>query len=133
MHELSLVQGLFSQIRDIARENRAQKVLKVLVEIGPFSGVVVDSFCFAFDALKKEDRLFEEAVLEIKTPSPRFRCSSCLKEKTYPLTNENGTDQREDFQHPVGIFPRIQCPYCGKEGLYPVGGDDILLLQIEME
>ncbi len=133
MHELSLVQGLFSQVRVVAKENNAQKVLRVLVEIGPFSGVVVDSFCFAFDALKKGDKLLQDAVLEIKTPPAGFRCPNCLWEEEPNEANKKNTDTDEMFSSALGMLTKTCCPHCGEEGLLPLGSDDILLLQIEME
>ena len=39
MHELSVCQALVRQLRDIAREQRAARITRVVVQIGPLSGV----------------------------------------------------------------------------------------------
>ena len=54
MHELSLAHSLIDQILDLAAEHQASRVLRVRVTLGPFSGVVRDSFEFGFNVLKKE-------------------------------------------------------------------------------
>jgi len=69
MHELSLAQGLLGQLEELAKTHEAQTILVVRVDIGEQSGIVVDSFCFGFDALKKEKPLTRNAVLTI-TPTP---------------------------------------------------------------
>ncbi len=65
MHELSLAQGLLNQLTTLADSHDVTTVLVVRVDIGTQAGIVVDSFCFGFDALKKENPLTEKAVLEI--------------------------------------------------------------------
>lgn len=115
MHEMSLVQTLFLQLEELARENNCQKILTVTVEIGPLSGVVIDSFQFGFDVLAAERDLTSKARLQIEIPTLCYTCSSCGK------TGER-TEER----------PR-QCPFCKETLLIPVGGDDLLLLQVEME
>ena len=39
MHELSVCQALVRQLRDIAREQHAVRITRVIVQIGPLSGV----------------------------------------------------------------------------------------------
>ena len=118
MHELSLAQGLLGQVVNIAEEKRASKVNKVKVSIGAFSGVVVDSFIFGFEALKREHPLTKEAELEIESPAPVLYCAECNKEISAPAS-----------------WPRqaAKCPQCQNARLFPCGGDELLLLQIEME
>ncbi len=115
MHEISLVQGLFSQLRDLAVENGATKVIRVTMEIGPLSGVVVDSFQFGFDILSAEDELLKGARLELITPPVIYRCTNC------PHVIE-GSSTKPD-----------ECPECGELLLIPEGGDDLILKQVEME
>ena len=49
MHELSLAKSLLDQVSDLAREHNSTSVTKVKVILGPFSGVVADSFDFGFN------------------------------------------------------------------------------------
>ncbi len=118
MHELSLVENLFTQLEQLLKENNAQKVLRVKVEIGAFSGVVLDSFQFAFTVLR-ENPLYspwaESAKLEMSAPKPQYIC-------------ECGHLQERGKLEP-GI-----CDICGSSFLTPaVGGKDIILQQVEME
>ncbi|MGD9653737.1 MAG: hydrogenase/urease maturation nickel metallochaperone HypA, partial [Sulfuricurvum sp.] len=39
MHEYSIVQALLTQCEDIAKENEAESVTKIVVKIGKMSGV----------------------------------------------------------------------------------------------
>jgi len=128
MHEVSLVQGLMEQVRQIAAENHAGAVTRIKVLIGPFSGVVLDSFSFAFEALSREDGLFRQSRLEIDAPGPVFRCRSCGTR----VEDEETAGSDQEFRR-QGLFAMRKCPSCGKEELVPDGGDEILLVQVEME
>jgi len=61
MHEISLVQAMLQQLSDLAYQNNASKVLKITMEIGVNSGVVVDSFRFGFDIMSGNDDLVRGA------------------------------------------------------------------------
>lgn len=65
MHELSLAQGLITQLLDIVREHDAGLVVTVFVEVGEQSGIVIDSFEFGFDAIKQEHEQIQGAELKI--------------------------------------------------------------------
>ncbi len=115
MHEISLVQGLFQQLKDLAAENKATKIISVTMEIGPLSGVVIDSFQFGFDILSAEESLFQDARLIINSPEVNYRCTGCGY-----IESTNGARPTE-------------CLKCEELLLIPDGGDDLLLLQVEME
>ena len=66
MHELSLANSLIAQLLDLLKEHQANRVIRVSVTIGPFSGIVRDSFEFGFDALKRSYSATQEAVLEVQ-------------------------------------------------------------------
>ena len=114
MHEISLVQGLFSQLQELATENGASRIKSVTMEIGPLSGVVVDSFQFGFDILSADDALVRGARLIIKVPEVNYRCAGCGHRETATTKPD-------------------QCPQCGDFLLIPDGGDDLLLRQVELE
>lgn len=115
MHEFSLAQGLCRQLLQIARENGAERILRVGVEIGRNSGIVVDSFTFGFEILAQENELTRDAVLAISESEPKRICTACGE--AFPP--ENGGQQA--------------CPRCGSRGYNLAGGDDIILTQVEME
>ncbi len=130
MHELSLVQGLFSQVKELAFQHQARKVTRIVVKIGPFSGVVMDSFTFAFEVLKEDEELLRHAHLEIIRPGARLCCNLCQREVD---AEKEDLDFKGDML-PGQLFSKEKtCPHCGKGSLYPSGGDEILLMQIEME
>ncbi len=114
MHEMSLVQGLLGQLQSLAIEHKKSKVISVSMEIGPFSGVVIDSFQFGFDILAKEDALTHDAELKISSPVASYRCCGCGKQIK--------SEQRPD-----------SCPHCSETLFSPEGSDDLILLQVEME
>ncbi len=115
MHEISLVQGLIAQLRGLAAENKASKIISVTMEIGPLSGVVVDSFRFGFDILTAEDDLVRGAQLRVEVPPVRYTCSGCGKVLVTAGERPDG------------------CPSCSELLLFPEGGDDLILRQVEME
>ncbi len=65
MHELSLAQGLLDQLTTLADSHGATTVLIVRLDVGRQAGIVVDSFCFGFDALKKNYATTKDASLEL--------------------------------------------------------------------
>ena len=115
MHEMSLVQGLFQQLHEIAGEHNTSRVLKVTLVIGPLSGVVVDSFRFGFDVLSRTDDLVRDAQLEIVIPEVSYRCSNC-----------------QGSQTTAGERPQ-RCAVCGDDMLIAEDGNDLILQQVEME
>ncbi len=128
MHELSLAQGLMDQLQALAAEHKAERILRLSVTIGSFSGIVVDSFTFGFDALKLDNPLTREAVLEIEVPPPLYRCLDC--KQTFIQ------EQEEDdvgFGLPYTGFISRSCAGCGSQRLSPEGGDELILKQVEME
>ncbi len=115
MHELSLVQGLLSQLESLARQHKTSSIRIVRVEIGQFSGIVVDSFQFAFEVLAKESFLMKNAELEIRVPPMQYKCFQC--QNVLVVDNE----------------PPAMCSKCQSTLLVPDGGDGVILLQVEMD
>jgi hydrogenase nickel incorporation protein HypA/HybF len=115
MHEISLVQNLIQQLKELAAANNASRIITVTMEIGPLAGVVVDSFRFGFDILSADDDLIKGAVLIVQTPEVSYRCSGC------------GAAMVTASARPE------KCLQCGDTLLVAAGGDDLILRQIEME
>jgi hydrogenase nickel incorporation protein HypA/HybF len=55
MHEFSLAQGLHTQLLDLVRGHRADKILKAEVAVGDTAGIVLESFVFGFNVLADQD------------------------------------------------------------------------------
>ena len=128
MHELSLAQSLIAQILALAAEHGARKVSRVVVTLGPFSGVVRDSFEFGFSILKKEQEPVCDAHLELETPDPKYRCLGCEKVAVIPFPRQNDC---LELAH-CGLTTK-KCPWCGSSRLSPEGGTELILNRLEME
>ena len=115
MHEISLVENLVQQLKDLAAENQATKIISVTMEIGPLCGVVVDSFRFGFDIIGAEEAIIRGAKLIVEIPTVRYTCSDCGKVIEI-------AEARPDC-----------CPVCQETTLFSEGGDDLILRQVEME
>ncbi len=115
MHEISLVQGLFEQLKELAATNNATKIISVTMEIGPLCGVVVDSFQFGFDILSADDELVRGAKLIIQVSPVSYNCTNCSHVEVTAGRKPDG------------------CPACGELLLIPDGGNDLLLRQVELE
>ncbi len=115
MHEISLVQALFSQLEELAVEHEATKILRVTMVIGPQSGVVIDAFRFGFETLASGNTLIRNAELIIEIPPVNYSCTQCGH------MEETKEDSLEE------------CAKCGELFLIPSGGDELILRQVEME
>lgn len=125
MHELSLASGLIEQLLSLAKEHQTQKIIQATVIIGPFSGIVVDSFTFGFEALQREHDLTRQTRLIVETPDPEYCCRSCGKSFS-TVEGEQGLTAR--------AWPTTRCcPHCGGDHCFAQGGDELILKQLEME
>ncbi len=114
MHEMSLVQALLTQLTTLAAEHKKKRVITVTLDIGPLSGVVIDSFQFGFDILSAEDSLTKGAKLIIINSPATYQCIQCGYRQLLPVRPDH-------------------CPECDETLLIPEGGDAIILNQVEME
>lgn len=80
MHELSLMEAVINTVRDSALNNDIARVNKVKLVVGKLSMALPDSLQFAFQALNQQDKLFQDAVLEIEERPVICRCSTCTGE-----------------------------------------------------
>lgn len=113
MHEYSIVQSLLDQCEQNAKANDASKVTKVVVKIGVMSGVEPDLLKTAFDTFKEgticEDCQYIQDIQKIK-----IKCLSC-----------NTTSELEKSEY--------ACPKCNSVELDVIDGEDLMLMQLEME
>jgi hydrogenase nickel incorporation protein HypA/HybF len=112
MHELSVCLSLLDQVRSIAREHGATRVERILLRIGPLSGVEPPLLENAYP-LAAAGTLAEEAVLEIETAPVIVRCRECGAESE---TAPN----------------RLVCGRCGGFRTDLVSGDEMLLINLEL-
>ena len=113
MHEYSIVQALLDSCEENARANNATKVTRVVVKIGVMSGVEPELLRTAFDTFK-EATMCEEAEFIINHQSVVVKCHNCLSESTL-----------EKLEY--------SCPKCKSTELDIVDGEDMYLMQLELE
>lgn len=112
MHELSVCLALMQQVERVAREHRALRVERILLQLGPLSGVEGPLLQHAFP-LAAAGTLAEHAELVIETIPVRVRCSQC------------GADSE--------VAPnRLVCGACGDWRTRVVSGEEMLLARLEL-
>ncbi len=114
MHEFSLATSLIEKIIAISRENGGMYVQDVYVSIGAMSSVVVESFEFSFNILKETSPETRDARLHIDITMPSYSCSSC----GYTIEGQK--------------LPPRSCNRCNNTSFFPTGGDDIILMRLEL-
>ena len=111
MHELGIVVKVLEQVDAVAEEYKAEKILKVTMEVGEVSTIVPDLFTDAFNWARKKTRFAQEAELEMIIMEGRTYCRSCGE--TYKTTE----------------FGK-QCPHCGSSDTYLLTGDQVIIKDI---
>jgi len=113
MHELAVSRSLLREVQRVAREHAAVSVSRVLVQIGPLSGVEPSLLREAFP-LAAAGTLAEGAELVIETVPLRVRCETCGAE----------SEARPN---------RLLCGACGDWHTRLLSGDELLLASVELE
>jgi len=113
MHEYSIVQSLIDSCEDQAKQNNASKVTKVVVKIGVMSGVEPDLLQTAFDTFK-EETICHESEFIINIQKVKVFCNNCQK--------ENELERLEYL-----------CPECQSDDLQIIDGEEMYLMQLELE
>ena len=76
MHELSVCLSLIEEVKRVARQNDAGKVTRIIVKVGPLSGVEPDLLQNAYP-LAAAGTVAEKAELEIELSDIVVSCSQC--------------------------------------------------------
>lgn len=112
MHELSVCLSLLEQVERIAKEHGATGVERILLRIGPLSGVEAPLLANAYP-LAAAGTLAEDAELEIETAPVRVHCVDCGEESE---ASPN----------------RLLCASCGSYHTRLTSGDEMLLASLEL-
>ena len=112
MHEMSICQALMDQVERIASEQGASRVDKIVLSIGPLSGVEPELLSRAYE-VSRAGTVAESAELEIETGPIVVECRSC------GASGEAGVS-------------RLVCPSCGDWQVNLTQGDELLLLRLEV-
>ena len=112
MHELSICQSLLDQVERIAQDHRATRVERILLRVGPLSGVEPALLRNAYP-LAAAGTIAESADLVIEPAPVRVHCNDCGAE----------TDAAPN---------RLLCGACGGWQTRLISGDELLLANLEL-
>jgi hydrogenase nickel incorporation protein HypA/HybF len=112
MHELSVCQALLAQVADIAQAHRAEGVKRIVVEIGPLSGVEPALLASVFE-LARTGSCSERAELRFEMAPVRIRCMECAAESECASNC-------------------LLCSQCGAYRTTLISGDGLRLLRVEL-
>lgn len=113
MHEYSVVLSLLESCEEYVKSNNASKVTKLVVKIGVLSGVEPELLQRAFDTFKEES-VCAKAELVLQIQKVLIHCHGC----------------QEDF-----ILEKFEfiCPKCESHDIKIMDGEDMYLMQLELE
>jgi hydrogenase nickel incorporation protein HypA/HybF len=113
VHEVSVAQNILEIVTDTLRQHQASVVRVLRLSAGRLSGVDCEALRFALGVIK-EGTVLAEAEFEIENPPAAGVCQNCQRE--VELTD---------------IF--ILCPHCGSPYVKLVSGDQLQILDMEVE
>ncbi len=113
MHELSVCLSLLREVERIARENKAGRVTRISVTVGPLSGVEPDLLRNAYP-LAVAGTLAEDAEFQIDVSDIVVKCSQCGAESPAKPN-------------------RLLCGECGDYRTNLVSGDEMVLRSLELD
>jgi len=114
MHELSVCQGLLREVEAVARDHSAERVLSVVLRIGPLAGVEPMLLEQAF-TLASAGTLVAGSKLVIEQAALRLQCTECGQQAQAPSTN------------------CLTCPACGSCRAPGLEGVELLLTRVELQ
>ena len=113
MHELSVCQGLLRQVGNLAVENQAAAVSRIVLRVGGLSGVEPALLESAFE-IARMGTVAEAAELVIEEGPVVVECRECGGRSAVPVN-------------------RLLCTYCGEWRVNVVEGEELLLLSLDLE
>ncbi len=113
MHELSVCLSLLREVERIARENKAGRVTRIAVTVGPLSGVEPDLLRNAYP-LAVAGTVAEDADFQIEVAGIVVKCSQCGAESPAKPN-------------------RLLCGECGDFRTNLLSGDEMVLKSVELD
>ena len=113
MHELSICNALIDQVEQIARERNATSVTRIVLKVGPLSGVEARLLRHAYP-LAAAGTVAADADLVIDTAAVVVRCSECDTESRVAAN-------------------RLLCAACGDFRTRVISGDEMILQTLELD
>ncbi len=112
MHEYSVVQALLNQCEEIARQNDAEMISKVICKIGIMSGIEIHLLQVAFDTFK-EGTMCDKAEFIINPQKLKLKCRDC----------------KDEYEIDEIIY---KCRNCGSLSMDTIDGEEMYLMSLEM-
>lgn len=112
MHELSVCNALIDQVENIVRQHGAAEATKIVLKIGPLSGIEHRLLRSAFP-LAAAGTVADKAKLVVETARIIVECSECGSESEV-LAN------------------RLLCAACGDFRTHVKSGDELILQRVEL-
>lgn len=113
MHELAVCQGLLAEAERVARDHGAARVTRLVLTIGPLSGVEAPLLERAF-TIARAGTMAEGAALEITRAPVVVWCPECARETT--------------------VAPNaLICGACGTWRVQLRSGDELILRQVGID
>lgn len=114
MHEVGLAQELVRMAEAVAREEGAERVIRLGLRLGALSGVVEEALRFAFEAVKV-GTLCQEAELVVESVPLRSYCETCQE----AFSSED--------RYGIAL-----CPRCGEPSAHVLEGREFVLSYVEV-
>jgi hydrogenase nickel incorporation protein HypA/HybF len=112
MHELSVCQSFIAQVERIASAHSARTVDKIVVRLGPLSGVEIPLLRQAY-TLARAGTIAENAELVTEIQPIRVACRTCGAETNASVN-------------------RLLCGACGDYHTRLLSGDEMILASVEL-
>jgi hydrogenase nickel incorporation protein HypA/HybF len=113
MHELSVCNALLEQVERVARSHRAEAVSRIVLRIGPLSGIEPQLLHRAWP-LAAEGTLAGAAELVVEPADVVVHCLQCKVESVVPAN-------------------ALLCRICGDFRTRLVSGDEMILQRVELD
>lgn len=107
IHEVGIAQQIVQLAEQAARRHGLTTIREIEVEVGPLSGVNLESLRFAFEVVRR-GTLAAEAVLTVRTAPLVLRCRNCQSE--YAAEPDD-----------------LACPVCEQEAVEVLQGREMVL------
>lgn len=112
MHELAICQEILSQVSGIAANRGARQVDRIVLEIGPLSGVEIPLLKRAF-SVARASTIAASAELRCESCDIRIHCRGCGKNS-------------------VATAHKLTCRHCGDWQIDVLQGEEMLLRTVEL-
>ena len=113
MHEMSIAQSLIEILREEMERHDARVLRSVHLQIGQVSAIVPEALSFCFQVMAEGTEM-EGAKLIMDVIALRGRCPEC----------------RREFEI---VDYRFTCPTCGGSKIETIAGQDLAVVDMEVE